>query len=257
MGISLITASLVMLIMTGFIVVAIRQIAVALRQEMRADVIYALGVYDTLIEEKSLRLAEVNEQLNRINTKAAGINIEPLEEQTNGISFDPVAGLGLIAGAKWRDKNFAETYRTVHDGFQTDFDRVVDQIISENQTEGGSASQQILDTLSFETFCSLAVLDSEDQTSILRENLPHTSVKLLEEYQKRIGKFDSVEFYSYLKMLAKEESGHIQVRIGLTTKLNHVPSGVEVIKSKNICEGIQIAAGRTLYDYSISEREIS
>lgn len=257
MGLSLITASLVMLVMTGFMMVAIKQVATALRRQLKEDVALVLGTYDNLIEEKSVRLAELNEELLAAKPAAQEIPAVHGDGNQETVPFNPVSSLNLVAGVRWRDKNFADAYSAIHDGFQLDYEEIIQEIAREHETAEVFPAQEILDTVSFDTFCSLAMLDGESQVEILRESLPASGAALLEEYRQKTAVFDSADFYSYLKKTAKEQSQNIVIKTGSDLDLEDVPGGVCVTKSKDICEGIQIVAGNTLYDYSISEREIS
>lgn len=258
MGVSLAAAGVVMAVMTGFMVLAIRQISIALHRELKEDVAQVLGVYDHLIEEKSMELKELNQRIDGTGKRpAAGAEQNRPGEPVGGLGSNPVSGMGLLAGKSYRDDSFVENYHLVHDGFQADYEDIIKRVAENCRRQPKSHAGKLLSEIPFETFCSLSLLSHEKQEAVLCESLPEEGKKLFYEYRSLSGQVDSVDFYSFLKRKARDENEGIIIRTGGAVELGALPDGVFVEKEASICEGIQIFDGKTLYDYSISERDIS
>ncbi len=258
MAASLIVACVVMLAMTAFMAVAIKQITVTLKRQLREDAAVVMGTYDSLMEKKSRQLRALNRELAKARKNAAQTEPKPAAAQSPAVSqTNPIEGIGMMAGVRWKPKDLGSMYRAIHQGFRLDYDQILNQAGRGAKETVPSPAQQLLDSLSFDTFCSLATLPGEKQYEILDSALSGKQKQLLLEYTAGEPSVQSVAFYSYLKALAKEQDSRIAVRVAQGVNLDRIPDGVTAEFSPDLCEGIQIVAGGLLYDYSITERELN
>lgn len=132
----------------------------------------------------------------------------------------------------------------------------VEKIATEVSVSGRGQQAQILrDSFSFDTVFKLSQRPSEDQLELLDTNLSDSDWTLLRDYCEILGDsdFTITGFCDWLEEKISLESDDIYIRSGSHRLMNQ--ENIEYWDQ--ICEGVQIIAGNTLYDYSIKEREIS
>lgn len=261
MGISLIAAVIVMAAMTGFMILAIRQISALLGRQLRQDAVRAMGIYDELLEQRSEKLQELNRRIREREQAGEQVsllaNVADEREETPTERFNPVSGIGLMAGAHFRSKAFAADHRAVSQAFDLDYDGILQQTADQKEERPKGTATRLLAAIPFDTFCELALLPGEQQLKILEDSLASEEGTLLQEFRTEQQVFDSISFYSWLKGKAKEEQEGIRIYTAQGVRLGALPKGAAVSVSESLCEGIRIVMDGTLYDYSISEQEIS
>lgn len=111
----------------------------------------------------------------------------------------------------------------------------------------------LLKNLSADVVYELASLEPDQQEAVLRESLSPEQICIIDDYLAENRKrFDSIDFYSYVKQMNEICGSEFIVRTGNKEDDDRVlPDGTRLKYDDGICEGSQVIYGNKLYDYSI------
>ena len=115
---------------------------------------------------------------------------------------------------------------------------------------------KLLEELSYDTVFRLSTLAGEDQRTVLEESLSGDALELLKDYCGSHAQFQSIAFYDHLQALAALEPQRPRLWVSPGYR-GAVPEGMELIEDPDICEGFQIEAAGSIYDYCVKGRELS
>lgn len=242
---------LVMIILIGFMAIVLHSLAVAAGIRIRTDMVKLLSSYDTVMEEKSKKIYQMQSELEELMRRKEEADVpvfRPVES-----SEPAVAQISIPESAEYRHGEFGRSYGLIKDHFMLN-SRDEDMIISKAQTlaEGtwrSAAARRLYDELSFDTIFKMEQMNSEEQLRVLDTSLSDEDWTLLRDYCEESGMedFSISRFCDWLEEISILESDAISVKTGKDEKKEG---------SNHIFEGIQIMVGNQLLDYSINEREI-
>jgi hypothetical protein len=110
---------------------------------------------------------------------------------------------------------------------------------------------------SFNLRYSLLTLEEDDQRKLLRQVLSAPQQKLLDAYIDESGGYSGFGFFDWLEAKTAVNRTDIVVRTGSVGEdYSSVDSRIKTVVDSGICEGVQVALGNTLYDFSIQDMEI-
>lgn len=256
-NVALVAAIIIMILLITFSIIILVGLTAAAGIRIRSDMVKLVSSYDKIIERKSRELNSIKKEMSKLESKKANISesdipkVEPMAPPANKAS--------VLKKAKYRAKDFKKGYGAIRDSFKI-YDTSKEEIIRAIQTSvsseniRGDKAASLRNILSFNTVFELSEISSAEQLEILDSSLNYEDWTLLrdycEEYQNK--EFDICKFYDWLKEIANLESSTLTIRCG---DYESSENGVEYCSE--ICEGLQVALGNRLYDYSIKEREIS
>ncbi len=271
--------SLVVGLLVGFVTLSVVWTARTVEKSVRARSVTLLSAFDDLLEERSRRLDELEEEIGR--KKAEKESLERSSVPEVGREAAGAAPASLLSAAEristtdYLDRGVGDTYRKIREAFgnldkrvgdtymkiQAEYDvpckDMAGRIPAPGKKSGSGVAGRLLKELSFDTVFGLSTLPEDQQLKLLTAALPEEYGPFLKEYAAGHRRFDAIGFYDAIKEAAASEPGEVLVRVPPARAAGEYPKGVRVIADENICEGFQIEADNVLYDYCIKTRELS
>lgn len=237
----------VLVLMNIFMIFVLRQMTALTGKQVEKDAVRLMAVYDTLLEQKSAQLRELNLQKSMYEEQMV-IKDDKLDTWTVDSSL---ANFIPEKGVRYQDTEFAQNYQKIKSVFSITPEQVVSQVMEiekqvnrEIEMKQLGLYQEILSKISFESLYEIATLELEEQKAILREVLEEEEVDVYDSWQKENQKSDIITFFSWLQIQVKSSSKDLIVRTG-----NEQATQYQFDSS--ICEGVKVVYGDTLYDFSI------
>lgn len=253
-----IVVAVVLVLMTGFLFVALRGITRRLSEEARRNAIRQVDIYDNLIAQKEHEIQVVNARLARQRGQLEAQSSLAQHEQPATVQQRP-AFFNVFQG-DYIDESFSEAYRELRNAFGFDKTKCIKAVLSEYGSqikEGNAHYLGILDSFPFEQRFLLCTLSDEDQQRVLDEALSEQQKPLLDGFVEENGGYDGIAFFDWLVAQADAFSDAIVVRTGCDEDdFSSLDSRIKTVYDERICEGIQITIGSTLYDFSIQDMEL-
>lgn len=246
----------ILLILIGFVLTVIRTLARSAGTRIRHDMNTILMSYDDVINTKAaqyrdLEAKEDKEQINLLKIKESR-----KEEQQIVVKEKTLSASSFIKKeVRHRDSALAEGYDTIKAEFRNiekEIKNNVDVISKDlEKTKLDEAILRIAENLTLDAVYEISFENSENQLAFFKDTLNSKDMLALDEYlDKTPGhKFNTVEFYDWIRLNAKEIGTNLEVRSGNS-------EDKKTVYEPSICEGYQIFTGSKLYDYSISKRDI-
>lgn len=249
-------------VLIGFVTLCIVWTVRTVSQNVRDRSLTLLSTYDGLLEDRSLRLKELDRELEQKKAeleqlKQSGQTDKPAAAEASA-EADPTAFLRAverISGTEYRDAGGGTLYRMIRENFDLTPEDVLTSFTDGPVQQKGLASR-LAEKLDYESMYKLSTLPREDQLELLAQVLLPEEQGLLESYAELHGQFDCIAFYDYLQSRAAEEPGPVCLRVPPTSPPRSYPQQVRVVVDEEICEGFQIEANNMLYDYCIKMREM-
>lgn len=249
-------------ILIGFVTLCVVWTTRVVGQSVRDRSVSLLSTYDGLLEDRSHRLKELDEELERAKAeleqlKQAGQaeTPAPAEAPAEG---DPMAFLRAverISGTEYRDAGGGTLYRRIRENFDLAPEDVLPSFAGRGARQTGPAGR-LLEKLEYEAVYRLSTLPREEQLELLKQVLAPEERELLADYAALQPQFDSIGFYDYLQSRAAEEPGPVCLRVAPTAAPGDYSGQVQVIVDEEICEGFQVEVNNMLYDYCVKMREM-
>ena len=253
-----IVVAVVLVLMTGFLFVALRGITRRLSEEARRNAIRQVDIYDNLIAQKEHEIQMVNARLARQKGQLELQNSLMQTEQPAAVQQRPTF-FNVFQG-DYLDESFANAYRELRNAFGFDKTKCIEAVLIEygNQREDANAHYlEILKMFDFDQRFMLCTLSREDQLEVLNETLSEAQKRVLSAFIEENGGYDGIAFFDWLTVQADANSGGIEVRTGCAEDdFSSLDSRIRTVYDERICEGIQIAIGSTVYDFSIQDMEL-
>lgn len=231
-------------------------------QSVRDRSLTLLSTYDGLLEDRSLRLKELDRELERAKAELEQLGQSgpadasaPAGDSAEG---DPMAFLKAverISATEYRDAGGGTLYRRIRENFDFSPEDVLPAVAAEPVRQVGPAGR-LLEKLEYEAIYRLSTLPREEQAELLGQVLPPEERDLLEDYAGLHTQFDCIAFYDYLQSRAAEEPKPVCLRVPPTGTAGNYPDQVRVVVDEEICEGFQVEVNNMLYDYCVKMREM-
>ena len=251
-----IAVAVILVLMIGFLFVALRGITRRLGKEAQSNAIRQVDLFDDLIAKKEAELSGINMRLASQKRSAqphARIAREPQKRPQESIYFQ-------VLQSDFIDRNLFDYYREIKKAFDVNKETYLRSVLDEKKDFAKGANPEyarVLDMFSFEARYGLLTLEDDDQLELLRQVLTAAQKKLLDAYMEEEQGYSGLGFFDWLEAKAAVNRTDIVVRTGCCGEdYSSVDSRIKTVIDPGICEGVQIALGNTLYDYSIQDMEI-
>ncbi len=251
-----IAVAVILVLMIGFLFVALRGITRRLGKEAQSNAIRQVDLFDDLIAKKEAELKNVNMRLasqKRSSRPHERIVREPQKRPQESIYFQ-------VLQSDFIDRNLFDYYREIKKAFDVNKEAYLRSVLDEHKDFARGANPEyarILEMFSFDARYGLITLEDDDQQKLLRQVLNAAQQKLLDAYIGEAGGYSGLGFFDWLEAKAAVNRTDIIVRTGCCGEdYSCVDSRIRTIVDSGICEGVQVALGNTLYDYSIQDMEI-
>ncbi|MFI3227443.1 MAG: hypothetical protein R3Y09_08530 [Clostridia bacterium] len=247
-------AAIVVGLLVGLVALAILWLARSVGASIQSKTINLMSEYDELLEQKSREL--IKEQAREQTNDEIPVQIIE-KSDVNGIETTSIVNVAQrISNTAYRDASVGQIYHKIRQGFVCNTEEIFGKLdVNDEPFEEGIATR-LLKVLSFDQVYELCTLAGHTQYEVLMEVMPEEFFIILEGFSKENDKFDSLEFYNYLKDMADLEPKETIVRVAPGADISKFPKGATVIVDNDICEGIQVEKRNTLYDFCIKTREI-
>lgn len=218
------------------------------------------SLYDYLLEEHSQELKNKKRLIDQLGYHASAPE-EVAQKQVKQMSNAgpaPTSTMNTVENigkASYLSPQVAEMYQEIRSNFTTDLDSVLEKVPGINQQVSEGLATRLLGQLSYENIYAMSFLSEEEQLECMGECLEEKYVPLLKGYLEMHETFFSLDFYTYLKEEAYKENKAVTVYVSPNVTIDRT-TGLNVVVSEDICEGIQVEKDHVLYDYAIQKKEI-
>ncbi len=251
-----IAVAVILVLMIGFLFVALRGITRRLGKEAQSNAIRQVDLFDDLIAKKEAELQSVNIQLatHRKSTHPhERVVREPQKRPQESIYFQ-------VLQSDFIDRDLFDYYREIKKAFDVNKESYLRSVLDGHKDFAKRADPEyarILDMFPFEVRYGFLTLEDDDQKKLLLQVLSAPQQKLLNRFIAEAGGYNGLAFFDWLEAKAAVNRTDIVVRTGCCGEdYSCVDSRIQTVIDPGICEGVQVALGNTLYDYSIQDMEI-
>ncbi len=251
-----IAVAVVLVLMIGFLFVSLRGITRRLGKEAQSNAIRQVDLFDDLIAKKEAELQSVNMRLAFLKKNAhphERVVREPQKRPQESIYFE-------VLQSDFIDRNLFDYYREIKKAFDVNKEAYLRSVLAEHEDFARGANPEygrIAEMFSFDARFKLLTLEDDDQQQLLRQVLSAAQQRLLDTFIEEDGAYSGLGFFDWLEAKAAVNRTDIVVRTGCCGEdYACVDSRIKTVVDTGICEGVQVALGNTLYDYSIQDMEI-
>ena len=159
-----------------------------------------------------------------------------------------------VDSTAYKNNEFKNDYKNLKEVMSFDKEEVLEKIISENDNEtNGTIATNLVKDIKFDVMFELNTLSPSEQEDALRSSFNEKQKHLLDEYiAQKIGAFNSIDFFDYVKQIARKEDPKFYVKTGWKNEsFDNVSDKVVTVVDEEITEGIKVVHKDKLYDYSI------
>jgi hypothetical protein len=245
-----IAALLVMMIMTAFIFVILRTLAVHTGNKIRDHVVVQLQSYDVLLQKKETELKNLQKQIDQEKEKLSEdtINQNEYEEAPGGVI--------VTADARYRSNDFFLDYRYMKEQFVFNRREIISEIhanvIKQNSSDIILLLDDLLEKFNLDNVYKLSELSKIEQLEVIRDILTQKEKAYLEDYIKQTKEFNCLTFYQWLSMQRILNDRDILVKTAERNEnFNDSGNNIHTQYDQSLCEGFQVFVGNKMYDYGI------
>lgn len=211
-----------------------------------------LQVYDDLINEKEIKLKEINE---KIENKKAELDKLKDTSSKNNYTFDKSI-IDIMADADYKQSFFSELQKKIDNDFDLNYEKIILEFIKENVDDKDyNIALKIRKKFDRETIYKLEnELDLEKAIlNILKEDEKY----IFDEYKKynKVKKLN--DFLNYIDELISVSSPCIEIQVSNSKQnYNHLSKYIKTVVNDSIYKGIRIVYKNKVYDFSLNERNV-
>jgi len=216
------------------------------------------SVFDELVVHKEDRLFDLMAQIEAAEARLAQDEGEAAAQQAQAPQQESFA----TPAADYVDQDFPQEYREIRENFVFDKDRVLRGVLARIPEGQGAAdvaaARRILEEIDGDAAYELATLSAEDQLGVLAEAFDDAQRRLLDAYAQGRRRFDSPEFFAWLRRFVFEHGDEVLVRTGDKAEdFGGADKRVRTEYDEALCEGMYVISQGKLYDFSIRNKEIT
>lgn len=223
---------------------------------MKESVKKQVNSFENIIDEKQMRLEGIEAQI-----RAAEEQLRELESIKDERSV-ATGQMFFTRTTGYCNSGLKSDYQNIRENFSLNSSEIVKGLVEENDGRTGDyfrykAIRETYDMLKGDLCYKLILFDEAEQKSILESCLEPAQRRLYSEFCENEGAVTADRFLYWLDTRISAEDPAILVRTS-----NHrddysaFSRNVVTEYDENLCEGIQVIAGRRLFDYSISHSEL-
>ncbi len=225
-------------------------------RNLKSNVSDRIMIYDDLIEEKQARLEAVQ---NRVDTLERRLKELEVSEELRTV---PTGQMFFTRTTGYCSPDLKRDYRNMREHFSFDRRGLVKDFLASYVVPDTKHEYEVTDelckALSGDLCYRLLAFDSSEQYEALNDSLDEDGKKLLEAYVGERGEFDTADRFVYWLSCRRDRlDPSIVVRTAeKDDDFSDLSPLVKTIYDSGLCEGIQIIAGRQLYDFGIHRSEL-
>jgi hypothetical protein len=274
MGVFLAVAAL-LLLMNGLFFFILKNAARRLGKFSKLNMLHAANIYDELLENRELELKDIQRRIDEGKAALEAASRDGRGDAAGGGAVGSgeysAPGPVPLPGGRYRDGDFAGSYRLLRGLILSDREAGVESALARIGREGGitdagedgarNPAEEILTMLDLDTRYRLCCLGAEGAFGILEEALTDPAhAELLGGYlETEAGGIEG--FFDYLGIRSFTESPEIVVRTGEMSDSfeRELFSGRRVVTEydEGVCEGVYVISGGRAYDFSVRNGEIN
>lgn len=246
----------VVLVLTVFLMLVIRGLAQAVKARLKRGFADSIAAYDDLIEAKSRELRELEERVNLPEVPIEAPSVGLLERTAP----DPLPSTPFAHGT------FAQSYRLVRDTFSFKPVEAVHEALrhapasAPERTSRCAAARELRAMFDHDTLFELISLAPDRQLTVLRDVLGGAQRALLDEFCSERRWTGALDLTHWLDAAILESSDEVVVTVGEHERVDPTSFGtdrpVRVRTSPDVCEGVLVRVGGTLYDYALRSKDL-
>ena len=225
-------------------------------KNLKSNVSDRIMIYDDLIEEKQARLEAVQ---NRVDTLEK--RLRELEEAEE-LRTVPTGQMFFTRTTGYCSPDLKKDYRNMREHFSFDRRSLVKDFLASYKVPDTKHEFEVIEDLynmlSGDLCYRLLAFDSDEQFEVLNDSLDEEGKKLLDAYIEEKGGFDTTDRFVYWLACRKDRlDPSVVVRTPeKDDDFSDLSPLIKTVYDSGLCEGVQIVAGRQLYDYGIHRSEL-
>lgn len=250
----LVIALLIVAVAVIFMIIAIYSREA--EKNLKSNVSDRILIYDDLIEEKQARLESVQNRVDALERRLR--ELEGIEDEHSV----PTGQMFFTRTTGYCSPDLKKDYRNMREHFSFDRRGLVKDFLASYDVPDTSHEYKVIedicDSLGGETCYRMLAFENDEQLEILRDALDEDGQKLLDLYEEERGGFDTTDRFLYWLECRKDRiDPSVVVRTGeKDDDFSDLSPLVKTVYDSGLCEGIQIIAGRKLYDFGIHRTEL-
>ncbi|MCR5521586.1 MAG: hypothetical protein K6F44_06710 [Lachnospiraceae bacterium] len=251
------------ILVIAFLVVAIAVIFMILsvysreaEKNLKSNVSDRILIYDDLIEEKQARLEAVQHRVDTLEKRLREL------EESEELRTVPTGQMFFTRTTGYCSPDLKKDYRDMREHFSFDRRGLVKDFLASYKVPDTKHEYEVIDdlckTLSGDLCYRLLAFESSEQFEALNDSLDEDGKKLLSAYIDDKGEFDTTDRFVYWLACRRDRlDPSVVVRTAeKDDDFSDLSPLVKTVYDKGLCEGIQIIAGRQLYDFGIHRSEL-
>lgn len=255
--ISLAVIVAIVAISSSYLLLAIRSISVEMGTKIQYETQKMVSTYNEVIDAKTKVIEELDiNKLDWIEREIEErVKAEIKKEKSKVIS----QGGSSFSQGNYCDKRIGFNYSVLRKLTHYCTVEQCSAVLSHLANQNNRAEHTNLEDISFDTLYKLSHLNQSDQYNILWNEVDEIGKNVIKEYCKEDKQLNVLDLYDYMQINRRMNSNQLEVRLSPnleTTKLNKM-RGINYMIDESLIEGFDILCNATLYNYSISEKEIN
>lgn len=257
--ISFLAAIIVTIVLSFFMIVAIKNIKEEVDQQIHKDIFQLSSAYFPIIDEKNEQLKNLKQEIERLQQLEATLQNKQQEQK------DPYVYQVFIQEKKdYIDSNFFESYAFIQNEFQQLAQEAmqlkVKQLVRMRKDINVHEFKELLDLFDYPIQYEMYTLSAEEQLKVF-EVISQNSIakkRILNRYMKQNENFDFKAFMDYVRdyIYHNDSKVYIYSRDG-NACVDEDTNYIVFCKDSSIAEGYKIKCKDQVYDYSLSGGRIA
>lgn len=255
--ISLAVIVTIVAISSSYLLLAIRSISVEMGTKIQYETQKMVSNYNDVVEMKTREIELLD--LTKLNNIEMEIEERVKAEIKKEKSKMGSQGSNSLPQGNYCDKKIGYNYSAIRKLTRHCTLDKLDTLISQLINNQGEQLQTNLEEISFDTFYELSHLDKKEQYMILWNSVDEDGKSVIQEYNKKSTELNALDLYDYLQIDRKLNTNQVEVRVSPNLELSSSNKirGVSYVVDDSLIEGFDVLCKATLYNYSISEKEIN
>jgi hypothetical protein len=245
----IIAVFIVVILMVGLMFVVLKRMVRTINESSKSYFVDKLQNYDELIAAKENTLNNLITHIKNLSIEEANTLLDDKELDDNFYyDFDIPS---------YQDENFFENYRKINEKFNLGNIEIVNKFLSTVFKEEDTRYYQFLISfrkkLNHDFIYNALTISEEEQIKFFKDVLSEDEMKLINQYILENGKYDLLNFISYLDDLIRKSDPTIYIKVASKNEnFNYLNKYISTEYSTDLYVGILIIYKNKLYDYSLN-----
>lgn len=213
-----------------------------------------LQAYDSLINEKELKLNEIDELLKN---KKKGLKDQETSKNSDNTYFDYNI-IDLFNSTEYQNNDLLKINKLIDEKFEFDHEKLVKDFLSfTNNSSKYEFCLNLKNKFNSQKIYELKTILEDEIDNYMQKYLDKNEFKIYEVFKSINNNFNVEDFVDYLDRLVELNNPNITIYVSNNKEnYDHLNRYVKTIVSEEVYRGIKIVYRDKVYDFSLSERNV-